>query len=104
VTRRQLRRSALSLLMAASLAACGGTAADTADGGPGPAAGSTTSAADAAPSSDDAARTPSTAGRSTTAAANAPALTFAGVDLDGEPVAGESFAGGDVVLWMWAPW
>lgn len=101
MSRRQHRRTALSLLMAATVAACGGTAADiadTADGAP---------AATVSPTGP--ARAPATAAADTTtepstAAANAPALAFTGVDLDGVPVAGESFAGGDVVLWMWAPW
>ena len=32
------------------------------------------------------------------------ALSWAGKDLDGNPVSGGDFAGKDVVLWFWAPW
>ncbi len=39
-----------------------------------------------------------------TTAGNAQALAFTGVDLDGTPVDAQTYAGGDVVLWMWAPW
>ena len=37
-------------------------------------------------------------------AAPSAALSWSGVDLDGNEVQGGSFAGQDTVLWFWAPW
>jgi peroxiredoxin len=39
-----------------------------------------------------------------TAPANAPALDFSARRLTGGTIDGAQLAGGDVVLWMWAPW
>ena len=95
------RRSALAAIAALTLAACGGTA-DTAGSGGG--AAPTDEPTSSAPSEPG---TPSGDGSdvpTATEAGNAEALAFTGVDLDGEPVDAQTFAGGDVVLWRWAPW
>lgn len=105
VTRRVLRRPALLVLLAVAVAGCAAAPDD-----PGSTASATASPAtpdgpgapiDAAPPDG----TPAPGSEvDTGGAANAEALSFTGVDLDGEPVDAAVHAGGDVVLWMWAPW
>jgi hypothetical protein len=84
---------------AAVLAACGGPASVD-DGDPGAAP---TGAVSTPPPSSP---TPSATAQPTgpDATSNRAALEFVAPGLDGGRVRGADLAGGDVVLWMWAPW
>lgn len=105
MTPRVLRRLAALVLLAVAVAGCTAAPDD-----PGPTASAT--ASPAAPDDPSAPTEGAPPGGTvapgseadTGGAANADALAFSGVDLDGEPVDASVHAGGDVVLWMWAPW
>lgn len=104
MTRSRLRRCTALAVLVLALASCSGTEGgdDTTADGP--------VAQDPMPSPDEptdgdvtTSATPGTEGDDDRPA-NEDALAFTGVDLDGEPVDARVHAGGDVVLWMWAPW
>jgi hypothetical protein len=114
---RHLRSAALAALFAVGLTACGGSSgagqvvqeppatqgsdATSGDGGSlDRAYGDTDAATDT-----DAGTDASQGGASPAdAAAAAAVLDWTAPALAGGEISGADFAGGDVVLWMWAPW
>lgn len=109
MSRRSLRASAAAVAVAFSVAACAGTPTtdDAAPAAPAPASSSDDAPDEEAPPAGESEGGQSEGTESAsepTSAGNADALAFTGVDLSGGPIDGKIFAGGDVILWMWAPW
>ena len=87
------------LVIALLVAACGGTGDDVGSQGNDPEASGTSELADADPP-----RSTSTSAPTDVPQAAVEALDFTAQTVDGGSIDGTTFAGGDVVLWMWAPW